>query len=189
MLKYILSVVLAFGVMACGSDQESEPQATNQQDQPTEEQFQPNQGGSDIEVSDEELEKFADVSAVAQEIQMGSQQEMISVLEEEGLDVETYNMIAEARFNEQDESNLDVPSEDIEKFDAASERIDEMQADVESEMSEAIEAEGMEMERFMEINMAMQQDQELQQRMQQMMMQNMEQGQGQGQDMQQPQDQ
>lgn len=190
MLKYILTALLAFTMLACGSDEDTTNQEANQNssDQQTE-QFQPNQqAAADVEVSEEELEKFAEVTMVAQQIQQESQQEMIALVEEEGLDVQTYNTIAEARFGEQDESELDVSEEDIQKFDAASSEIESMQAGVEQEMTEAIEAEGMDMDRFMQINRAMQQDQELQQRMQEMMMQNMQQGQ-QGQQGQQPQQQ
>lgn len=182
MLKYILSVTLALSMLACGSDQETQAPEQNAPDQQGQQQFQPDQSAPSIDVSDEELEKFTEVSMVAQEIQRSSQQDMLTIVEEEGLDVETYNVIAEARFNEQSDDEIDVSSEDIEKFDAASERVEEIQQDVESEMAEAVEAEGMEMDRFMEINMAMQQDQELQQRVQQMMMQGMQQqGQPEGQ--------
>jgi hypothetical protein len=100
---------------------------------------------------------------------------MLAIVEEEGLDVQTYNVIAEARFNDQSDDEIDVSAEDLEKFDTASEKVEEIQQQVEGEMAESIEAEGMTMNRFMEINIALQQDQELQQRVQQMMMQNMQQ--------------
>lgn len=187
MLKYIFSVVIALTMLACGSDEQS-TQQTNQNapSQEAQPQFEPNQQPVDIEVSDEELEKFTEVSMAAQQIQMQSQQEMMSAVEEEGLDIQTYNTIAESRFNEQSDENLDVTEEDFEKFDTASAKVEEIQQRVEGEMMEAIENEGMETERFMEINTALQQDQELQQRVQQMMMESM---QDQGQGMPQPQDQ
>lgn len=172
---------LALSMVACGGDQESPNPEEGQADQQAQQQMQPNQSAPDINVSDEELEKFAEVSMVAQQVQAESQQEMIAVLEEEELDVQTYNIIAESRFNDQPDENLEVSAEDLEKFDVASEQIETLQVESDQNMSEAIEAEGMEMDRFMEINMAVQQDQELQQRLQQMMMQQM-QPEGQGQD-------
>lgn len=175
MLKYILSVALALTMLACGADQETQESEQNAPEQQTQQQFQPGQSAADIEVSDEELEKFTEVSMVAQEIQRSSQQEMLAIVEEEGLDVQTYNVIAEARFNDQSDDEIDVSAEDLEKFDTASEKVEEIQQQVEGEMAESIEAEGMTMNRFMEINIALQQDQELQQRVQQMMMQNMQQ--------------
>ncbi|MBD3615265.1 MAG: DUF4168 domain-containing protein [Gracilimonas sp.] len=174
MLKYILSITIALTMLACSSDQEAQEPGQNTDDQQAQQQFEPNQPAPEIEVSDEELEQFTEVSMVAQEIQMGSQQEMLAIVEEEGLDVETYNVIAEARFNDQSDEELDVSSDDLEKFDAASEQIELIQQDVEDKMAEAVEAEGMEMDRFMEINMALQRDQELQQRVQQMMMEKMQ---------------
>lgn len=175
MLKYILSVVLALSMLACGSDQETQAPDQNAPDQQAQQQFQPDQSAPNIEVSDEELELFTEVSMVAQEIQRESQQEMLAIVDEEGLDVQTYNVIAEARFNEQSDDQIDVSAEDLEKFEKASEKVEVVQKEVEGEMVKAIEAEGMDMDRFMEINMAMQQDEELQQRVQQMMMQGMQQ--------------
>ncbi len=175
MLKYILSLTIALSMLACESDQEAQGPEQNSGDQQTQQQFQPDQSAPNIEVSDEELEKFTEVTMIAQQIQSESQQEMLAIVEEEELDVQTYNTIAESRFNKQSDDQLDVSAEDIEKFESASAKVEEIQQRVEGEMSEAIEAEGMEMDRYMEINMALQQDQELQQRVQQMMMQNMQQ--------------
>ncbi|HET8864722.1 MAG TPA: DUF4168 domain-containing protein [Gracilimonas sp.] len=180
MLKYILSLTIALSMLACGSDQETQEPEQNSGDQQTQ-QFQPDQSAPDIEVSDDELEKFTEVTMIAQQIQSDSQQEMLVVVEEEELDVQTYNIIAESRFNEQSDDQLDVSAEDIEKFESASKKVEEIQQEVEAEMTAAIEAEGMEMDRYMEINMALQQDQALQQRVQQMMMQNMQQMQQQSQ--------
>lgn len=168
-------------MLACGSDQETQNSEQNTPDQQAQQQFQPGQSAQNIDVSDEELKLFTEVSMVAQEIQRESQQEMLAIVDEEGLDVQTYNLIAEARFNEQSDDEIDVSSEDLENFESAFEKVEVVQKKVEGEMIAAIEAEGMDMDRFMEINMAMQQDQELQQRVQQMMMQGMQQ-QGQSQD-------
>lgn len=66
MLKYILSVVLALSMLACGSDQETQAPDQNAPDQQAQQQFQPDQSAPNIEVSDEELELFTEVSMVAQ---------------------------------------------------------------------------------------------------------------------------
>lgn len=171
MLRYISVVVLALSMAACGGDQESPSPEEGQADQQAQQQMQPTQSAPDIEVSDEELKKFAEVSIAAQQVQAESQQEMIAVLEEEDFDVQTYNIIAESRYNDQPDDSLNVSQEDLEKFDVVSEKIETLQIESDENMSEAIEAKGMEMDRFMEINMAVQQDQELLQRLQQMMQQ------------------
>ncbi|WP_069131278.1 DUF4168 domain-containing protein [Rhodohalobacter halophilus] len=172
-------IIVPLTMLACQPDSEemSMDQQAQQQDQ-MQEQFQQQQPATAVDVSDEELREFVDVSMVAQEIQMGAQSEMIAVVEEEGLDVETYNLIAEARFNGQSDEDLDVNQEDIEKFESASEAVSELEQELDAQMTEAIEAEGMEMERFMELNMALQQDPEMQQRVQEMMMQSQMEEQG-----------
>lgn len=121
-----------------------------------------------IEVSDEELELFIDASMNAQSVQAESQQEMISIVDEEGIEVNTYNQIIQAQQTGQSMEDIDVSAEDIEKFERANEQIQEIEEQMERQLTEAIEEEGMEMERFQEINMAIQQDPSLQQRVQQM---------------------
>ena len=136
---------------------------------PVQAQFQmPPQEAPQIEVSDEELELFIDASMNAQTVQMESQQEMISIVDEEGIEVSTYNEIMQAQQMGQPLENIDVTASDIEKFESAHEQIQEVEVRMEREIAQAVEEEGMEMERFQEINVAIQQDPELQQRAQQM---------------------
>lgn len=136
---------------------------------PAEAQFQqPPQDAPQVDVSDEELETFVDASMNAQSVQAESQQEMVAVVDEEGIGVETYNEIMQAQQMGQSVEELDIPAEDIEKFESASEQIQEIEQDMEEKLAFAIEEEGMDMSRFQEINMAVQQDPELQQRVQQL---------------------
>ena len=137
---------------------------------PVQAQFQmpPQEAPPQIEVSDEELELFIDASMTAQTVQMESQQEMIAIVDEEGIEVSTYNEIIQAQQMGQPLENIDVSASDIEKFERAQEQIQEVEVRMERNLAEAVEEEGMEMERFQEINMAIQQDPELQQRAQQM---------------------
>lgn len=169
--KFIPVILLVFAFGACQSDEGDPVTEQAPSDDPMQEQFPQQQPASpEIEVSDDELMKFVEVSSVAQEVQMESQTEMVGVVEDEGLDVDTYNQIAEAQQSGQSDEELDVSAEDQEKFDRATEAIAEIGQEMEGKMATAIEEEGMEMARFMEINMALQQDQNLQQRIQQLMM-------------------
>ncbi|MEX0662312.1 MAG: DUF4168 domain-containing protein [Balneolaceae bacterium] len=172
MYKLFVAIVFAFAFMACQGDGAEDQMSQNpsmQQDPQQENPMQQQEPATQIEVSDEELENFVDVSSELQEVQMGSQQEMIAVVEEEGLSVEVYNMIAEAEQTGQSTDDLEVSSEDLENYERASEQIAEMEQEIEPELEQIIEENGMEMDRFQEINMALQQDPELQQRIQQMM--------------------
>ncbi|TVQ72804.1 MAG: DUF4168 domain-containing protein, partial [Balneolaceae bacterium] len=85
-----------------------------------------------------------------------------------GIEVSTYNEIMQAQQMGQPIEDLGVTESDIEKFESAQEQIQEVEARMERDLAQAVEEEGMEMERFQEINMAIQQDPELQQRAQQM---------------------
>ena len=172
MFKYFTAFILAMALMACQSDQGDPMTQQSPQDQqtPMDEQFQPQQPTATADVTDEELNQFIQVSSAVQSVQMEAQMQMVAIVEDEGLEVDVYNQIAEARFTGLDENELEVSSEDMEKFDRAADAISEIELEVESEMTEAIEAEGMLRERFMEINMALQQDPALQQRIQQKMM-------------------
>jgi len=170
MIKYLSLIAISLGLLACQPEQDQNQNMTEQEPQDNmEEQFD-QQAAPDIEVSDEELESFVEVSGVAQQIQMDAQSDMVAIVEEEDLTVETYNVIAESRYNDQSDDQLDVTQEELDKFEAASETIGELERELDQKVAEAVEEEGMSMDRFMEINMALQQDPSLQERIQQMMM-------------------
>lgn len=174
MYKFLAAILLSFALIACQSEtsQEMSGQAPPPTEDPVdgqtpEDPMAQQQAASDV--SDEELEQFVNVSSVVQEIQMEAQTEMIEIVENEGLEVDTYNQIAQAMQMGQSEDEIDVSSEDMERFENASATIQEMEMELEAEMTSAIEDEGMDTERFMMINMALQQDPELQQRIQEHM--------------------
>ncbi len=120
------------------------------------------------EVTDEELKTFVDASIKAQQIQTEAQMEMIAIVEEEGLEVETYNQILQGLQMGQSAEELEVSESDVEKFESASALIGEIEQDMEEKLIAAIEDEGLELQRFQEIFMAIQSDAGLQQKMQQM---------------------
>ncbi len=133
-------------------------------------QFQqpPQQPEETTVVSDEELQVFVDASMKAQEIQTEAQMEMIGIVEEEGLDVETYNEILQGMQMGQSPDELDVESDTVEKFEKASELIGEIEQEMEGKLISAIEDEGLNLERYQQIFTAIQTSPELQQKMQQM---------------------
>jgi len=170
MYKLLTAIVFAFAFMACQGD--SAQDQTMEQD-PMQQQ-QPQQQPT-TEVSDEELQDFLEVSSELQEVQMGSQQEMITVVEEEGLSVDKYNQIAQAEQAGQSTDELDVSSDDLDNYERASQQIAEMEQELEPQLESIIASHGMDMDRFQEINMALQQDPVLQERIQQMMQSEMQQ--------------
>ncbi|MDG5768124.1 DUF4168 domain-containing protein [Balneolales bacterium ANBcel1] len=120
------------------------------------------------DVSDEDLQTFVDASILAQQIQTEAQMEMIAIVEEEGLDVQTYNEILQGMQRGEDPEELEISSDNVEKFEKASELIGEIEQQMEVELIAAIEDEGLSLDRYQEIFAAVQTNPELQQKMQQM---------------------
>ncbi len=71
------------------------------------------------EVTDEELKTFVDASMKAQQIQTEAQVEMIAIVEDEGLEVETYNKILQGLQMGQSADEMEVSESDVEKFETA----------------------------------------------------------------------
>ena len=165
--KYLSIVILTVGLMGCQGD-DSSKQTQNQNQQQQQDQQMPQQQNPmgqapqqapDIEVSDEEAETFVDAAMNVQEIQMQNQETMVGIIEDEGLDVETFRKIAQALQSGQ--STEDVSESDMDKFESANEAIRESQGEVQQKIPAAIKDAGMEVERFQKISMAAQQDPEL----------------------------
>ncbi len=95
MLKYLLSISLAFVLFACGPDDATE---TSPGDMPAEEpQVETQADQSEIaEVTDEELEKFATVMLKAEIQRIGTRSELRSLLEEVDLSMMRFEEIEAA---------------------------------------------------------------------------------------------
>lgn len=120
------------------------------------------------EVSDAQLQKFADAY---QEVQMSNQaiqQEMVVAIEEEGLTPERFNELYEAKMDP--EKEVEATEDEIEKQDAAMVVIQEIQKDSQAKMEEKVKEKGLTMEQFQGIGAQVQQNPELQQKLQAIMM-------------------
>ncbi len=133
-------------------------------------QFQqsPQQGGQgQVEVTDEELERFIKASREASDLQIAAQQQILNIVEGEGIDPERYKAVMQARERGRTFEDLDVSSDEQEKIERAAGKLEELGSEVYARMVEIAEKQGLEMGRFQELNMAIQQDRELQQRLEQ----------------------
>src|SRR5699024_7700963 len=77
----------------------------------------------DIDVSDDEIETFADASMEARKIQMEGQENMIDIVEDKGLDIETYQTIAQATQQNKPDTEADISEEDRKKYEEASKEL------------------------------------------------------------------
>ncbi len=190
-LKYVSSIILAIVLIGCQSDSAEEapqqPQQSQQQ-QPSQQDplGQMQESAPTVDLSDEEANTFADAAMAAQQIQMKAQQKMVGLIEDEGLDIKTYQKIAQSQQMGQGAQGAetgaadDISEADMDKFESATQAIQEAQAGIQEDVAAAIEEEGIEMGRFQEISRAAQQDPELQQQLRQVMQEKMSEEGGQG---------
>ncbi len=118
--------------------------------------------------TDEELEKFAGAVMQVMTIQQEGQGEMIGIIEEHGMTVERFNEIM-MQAQEMPLEQVEATEEEKETYLEVIEKIDEIQIGLEEELVEAIEEEGLSIEKYEEIMQEYQQNPELQQLIQQML--------------------
>lgn len=116
------------------------------------------------DVSDVELAQFADAYINLQVENQKIEQEMITLIEDEGFDVERFNQIHEA--NTDPTKDYGVTEEEKKKHAGVMSKIQEMQPEMEKKAIKGIEDTGLTFEKYQALTMAIQQDQQLQQRLQ-----------------------
>ena len=117
--------------------------------------------GSEAEVSETQLDSFANAYRSIQVIQESAQAELVAAVESEGLTVDDYNAIAEAQ--QSPDASAQVPPEQSEQFAAAAAQVSAIRTEVQAEMEAAIQAENLSVEEFEQILALAQQDPEIQQ--------------------------
>lgn len=122
------------------------------------------------EISEEELSEFVEVMPEVNAIQMKFQQEMVSAVQENNMEVQRFNELARAQQN----PNMTVEANETEmqSFNAAMQAVQAIQENLNQQVQGAVSESELTMSRFQEIAMAVNSDQELQQKVQQMMQDN-----------------
>lgn len=124
-----------------------------------------------IEVSDEELEEFVDVAVGTLQIQQEAEMQYPQVIEDAGLTIQLFQEISQAEQMGASRDDIDATETELDAFDSAMEDILEIQEETQERVIAHVEAEDMELDRYEEIAMALQHDQELMQKVQEMLMQ------------------
>jgi hypothetical protein len=104
--------------------------------------------------SDNELQQFADAATEVIKVQMENEKKMVQAIQDEQLDLERFNAIAQAH-QSQDQS-IDATPEEMTSFNNAAQNIIKIQQDMEAQMEQAVKESGMEVNTFHEIMMAYQ---------------------------------
>lgn len=126
----------------------------------------PQQQQQEVNVTDAELEKFAEAYQGIQVANQDAQKKMIAVVEGEDLEIGTFNEIHQARMQNQ---QVEATDEDLERHARAVEKIEKMQPEIQAEMEEIITDADLTVDRYQQIATAMQNDPQLQQRLQEIM--------------------
>lgn len=114
-----------------------------------------------MNVTDEQLDSFANAYTEIVTIQDESAAEIVAVVEAEGFTIEEFQAIAQT-LNSPDGAAA-IPSDRAEQFTAAAEEITVIQTEAEAEMQAAIQAEDLTVAEFEQIFAMAQQDPNLQQ--------------------------
>jgi hypothetical protein len=114
-------------------------------------------------ITDVELNKFADAYQQVRMINQSSQQKMMTAVKDENLTIERFNLINKADQNPNKE--VKATTEELEKYDAALEAIEEIQENVKAQLQTKIKDAGLSLQRFQQIANMMREDKALQQRL------------------------
>lgn len=119
------------------------------------------------EISDTELAQFVEIMPSVNAIQMQYQQEMVTAVQDNEIEVQRFNELARA----QQDPNLTVEANEMEMkaFNSAMAAVQAIQQNLNQDVEAAIAESELSMSRFQEIAMAVNSDQSLQQKVQQMM--------------------
>ncbi|GHA25797.1 hypothetical protein GCM10007103_03810 [Salinimicrobium marinum] len=124
---------------------------------------QPQQQQQKVEVSDGELQKFANAFQGIRMVNQQAQQEMMSVVEEGGMDVQKFNEIHQASMDPAVE--VEASKEDLQKHQAIASELEEMQGTFQAKMEKVITDADLTLQRYEQIAMGLQSDPELQERL------------------------
>ncbi|TDN81581.1 uncharacterized protein DUF4168 [Salegentibacter sp. 24] len=127
----------------------------------------PQQQAVEIDVSDQELSKFANAYQRIRLVNQKAQQEMVKKVEGSGFEIKRFNEIHQASLDPNTE--IEVSADEKEKHKAVVAEIESMQGKFQEQMENAITEQGLEVERYEKIAMALQTDTELQQRLRELM--------------------
>ncbi|MBA3898764.1 MAG: DUF4168 domain-containing protein [Bacteroidetes bacterium] len=133
-------------------------------------QITPQENQQETQYSSEKLQKFVEASKGISTIHQHGEEKMIAAIEQENLDIEKFNQIAEMKMNQQEAAAGDVSDEDIASFERVMPELQIIQMQMQQEMEIAIEESGMEVEEYTEIMEAYRADPEVQEKINELLM-------------------
>lgn len=116
-----------------------------------------------VEVSDAELERFAQAFQRMRMLNQQAQQQMAQIVEEEGMEIQRFNEIHQATVDPSVE--VDVTEEEQEQYREIASEIQGMQQSFQGQLEEIVESQDLTLERYEQIATQLQRDPELQERL------------------------
>lgn len=153
-MRYLSQLFACIIVIAMGSTIATAQQAP-QQEQPEVLQSE--------EVSDQELDQFVNAIQFVESVQQQSQPRMLKAIEDQGMEPQEYIEAAQAQQQGQD-TGLDDDKK--EKFAKVQNEIQNIQMEANSQIEKKIEDEDLTIDRFNQLFLSYQQNQEIQERVQ-----------------------
>ncbi|MEX2349891.1 MAG: DUF4168 domain-containing protein [Flavobacteriaceae bacterium] len=117
-------------------------------------------------VSETELTNFANAYTDIQVVNEKAQTEMVKVIENSGMKIETFNVMYQASQNPNAPMPAEVSETDTKKYEEVVVEIEKMQPVFQKEMETAIADNNMTVERYQQVVTMLQTDPELQQKLQ-----------------------
>ena len=116
------------------------------------------------QVSNEDLEKFANIYLEINKVDQLAQNEMVETITNEGMDVEVFNDMMNAYQNP--DETLEASNEELQQFQEVATKVVEIHNNAQEEMQQVILDNGFSVEKYQEVATAIQENPELQQKVQ-----------------------
>jgi hypothetical protein len=157
MVKHILAscslaVVLGMGSLPALAQQSSPPSTTTQR-----------------AVSDADLQKFVSVAKKLEVISQERNTQIAKVVKDEGLSLERFREIYLSKQNSKVQPKTAITQDEQQKYDRTVGQLVQIQKDTQSKMGAAVQSEGLEVPRFLQILEAIQKTPDLQKKVDQML--------------------
>lgn len=119
-----------------------------------------------MDISDQELEKFVKVQAKMTTIQDSARQNMVTAIQNTGLDVQTFNKISKQLQSAKSMEDVDASKDQMQKVQKASQEVQKIQKSMRQKQQQVLNDQAMSPQRFQEIRQAAMKNRKLLQRMQ-----------------------
>ncbi|MDX2229673.1 MAG: DUF4168 domain-containing protein [Leptolyngbyaceae cyanobacterium bins.349] len=120
-------------------------------------------------VSEDDLKKFVNAAKKLEVISQERNTQIAKVVKDEGLSLERFREIYLSKQNNRVKPKTEVTQDEQQKYDRAVGQLAQIQKDTQSKMGTAVQSEGLEVPRFLQILEAIQKAPDLQKRVDQML--------------------